>query len=206
VIPLLKDPVLPDPAYIICDVGATIVSGHSLEPVEPMQSEIENKWPGSQAVIDSLKGIGDILYQEVPQQRRCSFFTNKESVAEQVKLRTAALGCDVIFSAGKFLDVLPGGVNKGSSLLKLVSYLNVHINDVLVAGDTMNDLSMYECGYRGVVVGNSEQKLRAATRNIPLIYYAVSPGAGGIMEAMRHFHFMRNSDKEIRNADSMPAK
>src|SRR5689334_7030507 len=46
VIPILNDPIIPNPDYIICDVGATIVNGHTLEPVEHLQSEIEKKWPG----------------------------------------------------------------------------------------------------------------------------------------------------------------
>lgn len=47
VIPLLNDPVIPNPDYIICDVGATVVNGRTLEPIQPIQSEIENRWPGS---------------------------------------------------------------------------------------------------------------------------------------------------------------
>ena len=43
VIPLLNDPIIPNPDYIICDVGATIVNGHTLEPVESLQASIEKK-------------------------------------------------------------------------------------------------------------------------------------------------------------------
>ena len=36
VMPLLDNPVIPDPDYIICDVGATILNGQTLEPVQPI--------------------------------------------------------------------------------------------------------------------------------------------------------------------------
>ncbi|HEX5655010.1 MAG TPA: HAD family hydrolase, partial [Chitinophagaceae bacterium] len=144
VIPILNDPILPNPDYIICDVGATIVNGHTLEPIEPLQSGIERLWPGNLKVIESLKNIPGLVYQEVPQQRRCSFFAADDAI-EPVKLSVTALDCDVIYSANKFLDVLPSGVNKGTSLTKLVEYLGNKPAEVLVAGDTLNDLAMYQC-------------------------------------------------------------
>jgi hydroxymethylpyrimidine pyrophosphatase-like HAD family hydrolase len=93
----------------------------------------------------------------------------------------------VIYSAGKFLDVLPKGVNKGSTLLKLVQHLKVNTEDVLVAGDTLNDLAMYHCGFKGVVVGNAEPQLLDATLDIPNVYQAHRAGAGGILEALKQF-------------------
>lgn len=201
VMPILYDPGIPNPEYIICDVGSTIVNGHTLEPVEPLQGEIEKKWPGSPAIMDCVSGIEGIRYQQVPQQRRCSFFADNDSVIEEVRLCAGLLDCDVIFSAGKFLDILPRGINKGSSLKKLVGYLGADTGDVLVAGDTLNDLAMYECGYKGVVVGNAEEKLKVATRNITGVHQAGFSGAGGIMEAIRYFKYMAGfvnpAEKEI---------
>src|SRR5687768_15249659 len=49
VMPLLSDPTIPSPDYIIADVGATVVD-RELRPVEPIQHELTAHWPGSQAV------------------------------------------------------------------------------------------------------------------------------------------------------------
>jgi HAD superfamily hydrolase (TIGR01484 family) len=91
-------------------------------------------------------------YQQVPQQRRCSFFLKDEAFLENAKILAAQLNCDVIYSAGKFLDVLPKGVNKGSTLTNLINYLQVPAEDVLVAGDTMNDFDMYKCGFKALLL------------------------------------------------------
>ncbi|HEY6503310.1 MAG TPA: glucosylglycerol-phosphate synthase [Chitinophagaceae bacterium] len=187
VIPILNDPIIPNPDYIICDVGATIVNGHTLEPIELLQFGIEQNWPGRLKITELLKDIPELVYQEVPQQRRCSFFADDRSAIELVRSSVASLNCDVIYSAGKFLDVLPKGVNKGTSLTKLIEYLDVDRGEVLVAGDTLNDLAMYQCGFKGVVVGNSEQDLIIATKNIEDVYFAQAPGAGGILEALSFF-------------------
>jgi HAD superfamily hydrolase (TIGR01484 family) len=190
VIPLLNDLMIPYPDFIICDVGATIVHGHTLEPVEQLQSAIEQKWPGTLKILGQLKDITELKYQEVPQERRCSFYTEQEYIAAKVKLKVTELDCDVIYSSNKFLDVLSAGVNKGSSLVKLVNYLCIDHEDVLVAGDTLNDLAMYKCGFKGVVVGKAEEKLVKATENIANVYLAEFEGAGGILLGLEYFGFI----------------
>src|SRR5690606_10110461 len=74
VLPLLHDPIIPIPDYIVSDVGATIVDGHTLEPVVAIQSDIERLWPDEHLLKQRLAGIPGLLPQEVPQQRRCSFY------------------------------------------------------------------------------------------------------------------------------------
>lgn len=206
VIPLLNDPIIPNPDFIICDVGATIVNGHTLEAIEPLQSEIEKKWPGHLKVLDQLKDVSGIKYQDVPQERRVSFYARNESIAGVVQEKVSDLGCDVIYSAKKFLDVLADGVNKGSSLTKLIKYLRIDNSDVLVAGDTLNDLAMYECGYKGVVVGKAEKQLLTATAHMHKVYHAESEGAGGIIEAIDHFGFssgfIRSPDKQMPDTEN----
>ncbi|RYG00163.1 MAG: HAD-IIB family hydrolase, partial [Chitinophagaceae bacterium] len=192
VIPLLNDPVIPHPDYIICDVGATVVNGRSLDPIEPMQSSIEDKWPGRLPARNKLKKVKGLKWQEVPQSRRCSFFYDKETDMDALKEVVESLNCDLLISAGKFLDVLPKGVNKGSTLKQLISLLKVPEENILVAGDTMNDLSLYETGYKGVVVGKAEQKLVDAVQGKEKIYVAEDAGAGGILEAIEHFPEFRD--------------
>lgn len=179
---------LPPPHYIICDVGATVVHGKSLQPVEPLQSAIESKWPGNEKVLAHFNTIKGLTLQPVPQHRRCAFFY-EEGITdlEKVYKISEALGCDAIASAGKYVDILPGGVNKGTTLMQLMNFLQIDPARILVAGDTMNDLAMYETGYNAVVVGNAEEKLLYATREASHVYHASDDGCGGILQALRHF-------------------
>lgn len=197
VLPLLSDPVIPRPDYIICDVGATVLDGHTLRPVQPIQNNIELKWPGKRAVMDALKNVKGIRQQAVPQQRRCSFYFDDERIKNQVSQLEAELGCDIILSAGKYLDVLPSSVNKGSTLQHLVNLLQVPQNEVLVAGDTLNDLSLYGRGFHGVVVGEAEEALTDASSLLDDVYISETTGAGGILEALVHFKPFRPFYKEM---------
>ena len=74
VLPLLSDPTLPEPDYIICDVGCTVVHGATQQPVQPLQSEIDRRWPGEHVVEEAVAHIPNLLRQDVPQERRVSFF------------------------------------------------------------------------------------------------------------------------------------
>jgi HAD superfamily hydrolase (TIGR01484 family) len=141
-------------------VGATIVNGYTLEPIDPIQNPIEQIWPGELKILEHFKHVTNLQHPEVPQQRRCSFYLDDENLIAQLSTLDEQLGCDVLHSAGKYLDVLPKGINKGSTLTKLINYLNEDTEKVLVAGDTLNDLAMFECGFKGVVVGNAETALK----------------------------------------------
>ncbi|MFC0251540.1 glucosylglycerol-phosphate synthase [Massilia consociata] len=186
VIPLLSDPTIPKPHYIIADVGATIVHG-DLRPVEPLQHELTAHWPGSQAVLKALAGFPQLVRQSVPQERRCSFLAPEEALTPALQAAVAALGCDLLFSAGRYLDVLPRGVGKGAALRRLAAWAGFDPASVVVAGDTLNDLSMFEAGFRGVVVGGAEPALVERVRKNARAHIATAEGCGGILEGLaRH--------------------
>ena len=190
VMPLLSDPAIPKPDYIISDVGGTVVHGDTLQPVHEVQGPIEEKWPGEYAIVEALQGFPGLTRQDVPQERRCSYFCDEDAVTSEVFAMAEQLGCDVLYSAGLYLDFLPRGVNKGSTLTALMTHLGIDAKDVLVAGDTLNDLAMYEQEFVGVCVGYSEKGLLEATEGQAKVLHASEPGCGGILEAFSHFGFL----------------
>lgn len=203
VMPLLADPAIPRPEFIICDVGATVVHGDSLTPVYDVQGEIDRLWPGEHAIAQALESIAGLTRQDVPQERRCSYFCEPGAVTDDVLAIGEQLNCDVLYSAGLYLDFLPRGVNKGSTLTALIKHLGVAAQDVLVAGDTLNDLSMYQQDFVGVCVGESEEGLLAQTAQNARVLHAMAAGAGGILEAISHFGFLGEAGIEAELADGV---
>ncbi|MDV5860628.1 glucosylglycerol-phosphate synthase [Pseudomonas mendocina] len=190
VLPLLADPTLPQPDFIIADVGATLVHGDSLQPIQPLQSTVDARWPGETQVASAIEPFG-LERQDVPQARRCSYFCTPEQAANpQLRKIADELGCDLLYSAELYLDFLPRGVNKGSSLQALADWLELSHDQVLAAGDTLNDLSMLSASFHGVCVGQSEAALLDATRSHSRTLHASRPGCGGILEAFAHFGFL----------------
>lgn len=203
VLPLLSDPTIPQPDYIICDVGCTVVHGDSQQAIHPIQGEIDELWPGQQTVEDAISSFAGLQRQEVPQERRVSYFCDGEFVSDQLRSAAESLSCEILFSAGKYLDILPKGVNKGSTLTRLVEHLGVDPETVLVAGDTLNDLSMYQQVFKGVCVGASESGLLEATEHQARVYHAEAPGCGGILEAFEHFGYLGHAGIEAEIPDAM---
>lgn len=188
ILPLLNDPFIPNPDYIIADVGATVLDGKTLQPIEPLHSEILSRWPGDHRVREHLGSVPGLREQPVPMERRCSYYFHEQLDIDLIEKLAAEIGCDVIVSAGKFVDILPGGINKGFTLTKLMEMLRVPEEEVLVAGDTLNDLSLFQTGYRGVVVGGAEERLVQATAGQSQVYQAERLGCGGILQALHHYN------------------
>ncbi len=190
VLPLLSDPLIPTPDYLVCDVGATVLSASDMQPLQPLQSDIESRWPGEKAVVEAMAPFDALVRQDVPQQRRCSYYCEPETLAQLrplIEAAASALNCDVLYSADRYLDLLPRGTNKGSTLLALTERIGLARSQVLVAGDTLNDLSMYGHGFKGVCVGASEPALLQATAGRDDVLHAEQRGCAGILAALRHF-------------------
>ncbi|MEP6589569.1 MAG: glucosylglycerol-phosphate synthase [Gemmatimonadota bacterium] len=185
VLPLLADPLIPTPEYIIADVGATVIEVAGMRPVSPLQWELDRRWVGVPAVLAALGEIPGLVRQPVPQERRVSYFLDDPSIIETVRERLSDLAVDVLFSANRYLDVLPRGTSKGDTLVRLAAHLGIEQDHILVAGDTLNDLSLYQHGFRGVVVGDAEPALLEATLSLPRVQHATAAGAGGILEVLR---------------------
>ncbi|MEB3325693.1 MAG: HAD family hydrolase, partial [Cyanobacteriota bacterium] len=71
----------------------------------------------------------------------------------------------------------------------LLGWLEVTPETVVTAGDSLNDLAMFETGLRGVMVGNAEPALVAALPTLTRTYQARAHGCAGIVEGLRHFGF-----------------
>ncbi len=197
ILPLLNDPMIPRPDYIIADVGATVVFGDTLLPIFPLQQKISDAWPGTQQVLSALEPFSYLTRQSVPQERRCSFFVNEGEIDDALKDTVESLGCELLFSAQKYLDILPKGIGKGSTLRKLCEHLNLHHDCIVTAGDTLNDLSMFKEGFASIVVGGAEPALIHEVHDCKEVYLASKEGCAGIIEGLKHYKFLTTEKPSI---------
>ena len=61
---------------------------------------------------------------------------------------------NIFFSEPFFLEIMPMGVEKASSLAKLLSILKLDRTNLMACGDGLNDLTMLEYATLGVAMGN----------------------------------------------------
>ena len=103
------------------------------------------------------------------------------------RLRAGGIRAHVDYSCRYFLDVVPAGAGKGQSLAWLCKRLNISLGNVLVAGDTASDTSMFLLpGVRGIVVENALPELLAEVVRRQ-IFVARNSLADGVVEGLEHF-------------------
>lgn len=217
---------LPAPDVLIADVGTTVLEGPALEPLEEIEAAIERDWPGAEVVRERLAPMTSLSLQEVNAPRRVSWWIEPvrhqrapgddpfaaraaddasmqpdaariaAEVGAEAAERLAPLAVDVLVSANVFLDVLPRGVNKGSTLLRVLNWLGAERDSCVVAGDSLNDLALFTTGLRGIVVGNCEPALAERVSGMSHIYRAREAGADGVLEGLRHHGWL----DELRDA------
>lgn len=69
---------------------------------------------------------------------------------------------DVFKSADTFVELVPKGIDKGSSLSILGGHLNIHPDQMIAFGDESNDISMLKYVGMGVAVVNATEPAKAA--------------------------------------------
>ena len=178
------------PHLVIGDVGCTVACGHSLEPLPLVVDPIEHRWRGvPERVLPILAGMPGISPQPVTADRRLAYYIDVANLDRQQLVQLERHGVDCLVSDNRYLDILPAGINKGSTLMSLLECLQVEPASVVTAGDSLNDLAMFETGLNSVVVGNAEPALLESLPPLESIYAAAGFGCAGIIEGLRHFGF-----------------
>lgn len=90
---------------------------------------------------------------------------------------------EVYRSAPFFLELVPKGIDKAQSLLRLLGKLNLTAADMMAFGDGYNDLSMLKLAGVGVAMANAAPEVRANAD-----YVTLSNEEDGVAAAIEHFY------------------
>lgn len=182
-------PLTPD--HLVANVGTSALLGPAWSPHPEVDAWLDSRWCGRRAA-DMARRLADAFPELEPQPvvegRRLSYFFDDRVPMEALETIVRDAGFDPLASAGRYFDVLPRGVNKGTTLLRLLDALGLPRSRTLVAGDTLNDLALFETGLRGVAVGGSEPALLERVSTLPNVECASAPGAAAILPALRALH------------------
>lgn len=194
---------MPWPEYVIGDVGTTIarVSGGSIVPIRTLEHDIADLWRDSgERVRAALAAHPGLRLQPTAFRYRVSYDLDPDSFDPAAVDIVADMALDALISDNRYFDVLPPGISKGPSLRRLIAHLGVTADRVLVAGDTMNDLSMLTCGLPAVAVGGAERALIDRVQGLPQVHIAEAIGAAGILEAVERYalHPLPKGDRHVQ--------
>lgn len=90
---------------------------------------------------------------------------------------------DVSYSARRYIEFNPAGVNKGAGLLSLAAHLGIEPSDTIAIGDGPNDIPMIRAAGLGACVANAYDEVKAASSYI----CEADNNAGGVAEVIERF-------------------
>jgi sucrose-phosphate synthase len=184
---------IPAPDVIISSVGAEIYYGPLHHPGKGWATHIASKWD-REKIFSLLKRFDYLEYQEEATQRPFKISYNMKPGKDRLaKIHNLLLEnksrYQLIFSHGKYLDILPYRASKGKAIRYLSYKWNIPLSHFLVCGDSGNDEEMLRGEPLAVVVGNYSPELERL-KGSKNVFFASRPCAGGILEALKKYRFI----------------
>lgn len=181
---------LPEPEAIIGGVGTEIVRHPSGMAMDDWPGLLARGW-SPERVREALADVERLGLQPAASQSRfkISFFFESQGPGDLKMIRDllheAGLDADLIYSSDRDLDVVPRGVNKGSAATHLADVLGVPRERVLVSGNSANDAALFRPPFRGIVVANAHDELKALESES--VYVSSHSFAAGVLDGIRHW-------------------
>jgi len=198
---VLEEYDIPVPDILICSVGTAIYygtdSGNRLDG--GWDHHISYKWQ-PERIKEALSELEFLDIQDLENQRpfKISYLMEDDPdlLSEVHKtLQGGKLRYNLIFSNNQFLDILPYRASKGKALRYLSYKWNIPLAQIMVVGESGNDIDLLRGDMCAVVVANHSSELENA-RGLRKIYFSKDEYAAGILDGMRYYNFTKGNGKE----------
>lgn len=178
---------IPQPDYVIADVGSTIyrIDEKGWSCWEQWEKEIDKEWHGYSGddIHGLIKDIKDLRLQERSKQNKHKLsyyvpvYTSHDDLENKIESKLCAknIKANLVWSVDEstnigLLDILPANASKRHAIEFLAQQQNFDINHTLFAGDSGNDISVMASPIHSVLVANAssdvkEQAIKEAIKN-----------------------------------------
>jgi len=179
---------LPGPDAVISGVGTEIRAYPSGIHIGSWREKWFANW--DRRIIERVIARHEGLIpqpREFQSEDKVSYFFHEATAIELLELRSAltanGVRANIIYSSNRDLDIVPWGVNKGSAASFLMRKWSIPHHQVVVSGDSGNDLEMFLQGFYGIVVGNADSELKRLTG--PTTYCSKLTYADGVVDGLQ---------------------
>ncbi len=193
---------LPKPSSIICDVGTTIYHkkfGIYLKD-KNYSTVLDNICinEGTGCIFKKVEEIKNIVPQEKFRQKRhkISFYYDiNEYNYKDLSKKLSFQNWEIVTSHDNrgvgFLDVLPKGINKLAAINWYIENFNIKRENVFFAGDSGNDLAVFESDIKSIVVNNCSNDIKNLVKERKNIYISSSNSTKGVLEGLVSFGILK---------------
>ena len=187
----IDETLLPEPVATIGGVGSEIWRYPERLPDLEWWQRISSDW-SAQAVREILDKEPDLVLQPEEDQSdfKVSYYLEDADEARlrglKSRVEEGGIRARMIYSSNRDLDFLPNDADKGCAAEFITGILGYPKESILAAGNSANDSSLMEHGFRGIIVGNAHGELRKLARK-RFIYQADRTYADGVIEGVEHW-------------------
>ncbi len=182
------------PDMLITAVGTEIYEGNGAHLNTQWSNQLIQNW--DRTLVQEIAGQFMALEpQPDPEQRpfKVSYFLDA-AIAPPIiaelsdALQSQGLCCQLIYSGGKDLDILPQNADKGKAMQFVQAQFEISDTHTIACGDSGNDIALFGQN-RGIIVGNAQPELLNWHHQNPAPhhYLATAHFAAGILEGLAHF-------------------
>ena len=219
---------LPEPEWIICDVGTSIFQRQSpgvfqlVTAYQDFQNQIIETMPIA-TLRKRLQSVPGLRLQEEEKQGpfKLSFYTDAAQLDRlvtqiQADLDQTQAPYSIIHSVDPFngdglIDLLPASVSKAHALQWWLAEYNFNSEDIVFSGDSGNDLAALTAGYRTILVGNASRTLAHRVYQLHQesgwnnrLYLAQGAATSGVLEGCRWFGLAETPCTSIARLGATP--
>lgn len=170
---------LPQPDYVIADVGSSIyqVREQQWHYQDSWENVIKHDWQGNSiaALQNLFSDIEPLQLQEVEKQNRYKLsyylpvYADHQAIMDlmQQRLQQHSIKANLIWSVVQhttigLLDVLPASADKLRAIEFLMQQLDFKLSQTVFAGDSGNDVAVMCSPIQSVLVANADEDIRSA--------------------------------------------
>ncbi len=180
------------PDWLITSVGTNIYSSFSpLSFDDEWIKQSEKPWPRDE-IENVLKSCKNLEMQELEHQDpgKLAYYSTVSlgsilptilSLVEPWKKEIK-----IISSFDYYLDIVPPWGGKGGAIKFLAQKLSIPFSQVIVAGDSGNDLDMLDNEFKSIVVSNYTPELEGFVKK-GKAFCASKPAALGVLEGLAYY-------------------
>ncbi|PVB60807.1 HAD-IIB family hydrolase [Labrenzia sp. 011] len=179
------------PDAIITGLGTEIRLGRYW--LESWQKQFAD-WP-DRDVRALVTELGYAPHADIFQtQGKASFAVPGEGDVQRILERLAREGIPLryIYSGASDLDILAPGAGKDAAMRHLAGHLGIAMENTVAAGDSGNDLALFEAAGKAIAVGNARREL-LDTMPRDKTYRAAAPHAAGVLEGLIKLGLLRQA-------------
>ena len=182
---IAADAELPVPAVFMADSGTTVLKGDGTGTIEPIQRNIIQLWPDKEAVLKHIGEIDGVTAIDDEAQCRQGVKIEGDEALEALRAKADELGCHLDRRGDGEWNILPYGVDKGTTLGRYVVEENLAPNAVIAIAEHTGDDCIFGRGWRGGVFAHADEDLKEFGNRFHNVTVLEKSGAAGVLDALR---------------------